>query len=363
MFRRTLPAKTADMTAIDEWELSEFTDRVIADLATTMHAATVVVGLRLGLYAAMAEAGPATPAELAAAAGCDERYMMEWLGAQAAAGYCEYDDETGRFALSEAQEACLADERNPLAAGQLIVSGLFKNSDRLAEAVRTGCGVPWAEQHHDLFAGFARFSRASYRAHLVDAWIPALAGVRARLGAGVMVADVGCGHGASTILLAQAYPKSTIVGFDPHRPSVEAARKAAVEAGVGDRVTFEVASAQDFPGAGYQLVCTLDALHDMGDPVGAATHIRSTLAGDGTWLLVEPMAGETVADNLTDVGRLYYAASTLVCTPSARSQPGGWALGAQASEAQLCGMCRRAGLTQFRRAAETRLHRVFDVKP
>lgn len=350
------------MTAIDEWELSEFTDRVIADLATAAHSATVVIGLRLGLYAAMAEAGPATPAVLAAAAGCDERYMIEWLGAQAAAGYCEYDDETGRFALSEAQEACLADEAGPLAAGLLMVSGLFKNEGRLAEAVRTGCGVPWAEQHHDLFAGFARFSRASYRSHLVDCWVPALDGVAAKLTAGAMVADVGCGHGASTIMLALAYPASTIVGFDPHRPSVEAARKAAVEAGVGDRVAFEVASAQDFPGSGYQLVCTLDALHDMGDPVGAATHIRSTLVGDGTWLLVEPMAGETVADNLTEVGQLYYAASTLVCTPSARSQPGGWALGAQASEAQLHGLCRRAGFTGFRRATETRLHRVFDVR-
>jgi SAM-dependent methyltransferase len=375
MLRWTLPAKTADMSelasesvipgGIDQWELSEFTDRMIADLATTMHAATVVVGLRLGLYAAMAEAGPATPAVLAAAAGCDERYMMEWLAAQAAAGYCEYDDETGRFALSEAQEACLADESSPafLAAGQLIVSGLLKNEDRLTEALRSGCGVAWADQHHDLAAGFARFSRASYRSHLVDSWVPALEGVAGRLAAGGLVADVGCGHGGSTTLLASAFPAATIVGFDPHRPSVEAARKAAVDAGAGDRVAFEVASAQDFPGSGYQLVCTFDALHDMGDPVGAATHIRSTLADDGTWLLVEPMAGETVADNLTDVGRLFYSASTLVCTPSARSQPGGWALGAQASEAQLRGLCRRAGLTRFRRAAETRLHRVYDVKP
>jgi SAM-dependent methyltransferase len=353
------------MTVIDAWELSEFTDRMIGDLAAAAHAATVVIGDRLGLYRALADAGPATPAEVAASAGCDERYVIEWLGAQAAAGYCEYDEETGRFALSEVQEACLADVDGPafLAAGMLIVSALFKNESRLAEAIRTGRGIAWAEQHEDLFHGFERFFRPSYLANLVGYWIPALDGVSARLAAGARVADVGCGHGAAAILLARAYPASTVVGFDPHRPSVEAARKAAVEAGVGDRVSFEVASAQDFPGTGYDLVCVLDALHDMGDPVGAATHIRSALAPSGTWLLVEPMAGETVADNLTEIGRLFYSASTLVCTPSARAQPGGWALGAQASEAQLRGMCRRAGFTSFRRATETRLHRVFDIRP
>jgi len=352
------------MTAIDEWDLSEFTDRVIADLATATHAATVVIGLRLGLYRTMADAGPATPAELAAAAGCDERYMIEWLNAQAAAGYCEHDPDTGRFSLSDAQEACLADEASPafLAAGLLIVSALFKNDARLAETIRTGRGFAWADHHSDLFAGFGRLHGTSYRANL-DCWIGSLDGMAARLAAGAFVADVGCGRGASTILLAGAYPAATIIGFDPHRPSIEAARKAAVDAGVGDRVTFEVASAQDFPGSGYDLVCVLDALHDMGDPVGAATHIHSALDPAGTWLLVEPMAGETVADNLTDIGRLYYSASTLVCTPAARAQPGGWALGAQASEAQLRGMCRRAGFTRFRRATETRMHRVFDVRP
>jgi SAM-dependent methyltransferase len=352
------------MTAIDEWDLSEFTDRVIADLAAATHAATVLIGVRLGLYRTMADAGPATPAEIAAAAGCDERYMIEWLHAQAAAGYCEYDPDTGRFALSDAQQACLAEESSPafLAAGLLIVSALFKSDTRLAETIRTGGGFAWAEHHDDLFAGFGRLFGSSYRANL-DCWIDSLDGVAARLAAGATVADVGCGRGASAILLAGAYPAATIVGFDPHRPSVEAARKAAVDAGVGDRVSFEVASAQDFPGSRYGLVCVLDALHDMGDPVGAAAHIRSALAPDGTWLLVEPMAGETVADNLNDVGRLYYSASTLVCTPAARAQSGGWALGAQASETQLRGMCRRAGFTRFRRATETRLHRVFDIRP
>lgn len=358
-------AKTERMTVIDQWELSEFTDRVLADLAVGLHAVTVVIGVRLGLYRTLAEEGPATPAEVAAAAGCDERYVIEWLAAQAAAGYCEYDQDIGRFWLSEAQTACLANSAGPafLAAGPLMVGALFKNEGRLAEVIRTGAGLAMAEQHHDLFTGLAGFFRSSYRSDLVTCWIPALDGMRTRLEAGARVADVGCGHGASTILLAQSYPNSSIVGFDPHRPSVRAARKAAVDAGVGDRVSFEVASAQDFPGAGYDLVCVLDALHDMGDPAGAATHIRAALAADGGWLLVEPMAGESIADNLNDVGRLYYAASTLVSTPSARAQPGGWALGAQASEAQLRGMCRRAGFTSFRRCAETRLHRVYDVRP
>lgn len=353
------------MTTLDAWELSEFSDRFMADLAAAAHAATVVLGDRLGLYRALADSGPATPAEVAAAAGCDERYVIEWCNAQAAAGYCEYDEETGRFSLSEVQEACLAAEGGSayLAAGMRIVRALFANEPRLTEAFRTGRGFAWGEHDPDLFAGFAAFHGAEYREHLLSTWIPALDGVAARLAAGTRVADVGCGHGTSTILLARAYPAITITGFDPHRSSVEAARKAAVDAGVGDRVSFEVAPAQDFPGTGYGLVCTLDALHEMGDPLGAAAHIRSTLDLDGTWLLVEPMAGESLSDNLNEVGRLGYAVSTLVSTPSARAQPGGWALGAQASETQLRGLCRRGGFTRFRRATETRLHRVFDIRP
>jgi SAM-dependent methyltransferase len=346
MLAATLPAKTDvydpagdAMTAIDQWELMEFSDRVIADLAAGAHTATVVVGVRLGLYRTMADAGPATPAELAAAASCDERYMIEWLAAQAAAGYCEYDPDTGRFSLSDAQEACLADESGAayLASGTMLVSAMVY-------------GDPWADHH-------------LREAQQVIRWIATLDGVAQRLADGARVADVCCRHGASTIALARAYPRSTFVGFDPHQPSVDTARKAAVEAGVGDRVSFEVAGAQDFPGAGFDLVCMLDALHDLGDPVGAAAHIRAALAPSGTWLLVEPMAGETLEDNLNDVGRLYYSMSTLVCIPTARAKPGGWALGAQASEAQLHGVCRRAGLTHFRRATETQLHRVFEVRP
>jgi SAM-dependent methyltransferase len=353
------------MTSAEHGEWRSFPDRVIADLATAAHAATVVVGDRLGLYRALAETGPATPAEVAASAECDERYVIEWLNAQAAAGYCGYEESTGRFFLTAEQAACLADEGGTrfLVPGMLVAAALFRAEARLADAFRDGSGVPWADHDDDLFDGIGRFLRSSYQSSLVDDWIPGLAGVPAKLAAGGRVADVGCGRGAAAILLAKAYPAASVVGFDPHRPSVEAARKAAVESGVGERVTFEEASAQDFPGTDYDLVCTLNMLHDLGDPLAAAGRIRAALGPDGAWLLVEPMAGECVRDNLNDVGRLFYSASALVCTPNARAQPGGWALGAQATEAQLRGMCERAGFTRFRRTAGTRLHRVFEVRP
>ena len=353
------------MTTIDENELHEFAGRFIADLGAASHAATVVLGDRLGLYKALASAGPATPAELAAAADCDERYIIEWLNAQAASGYCQYEPGTGRYWLSPVQAACLADDMGPafLAAGMTLAAAMFKDEDLLASAYRSGSGVGWGEHHADMFAGVERFFRPGYQASLIGSWIPALDGVPGRLQAGIDVADVGCGHGASTLLLAQAFPASRFTGFDAHPPSVEAARKAASAAGLGDRVSFEVASAQDFPGSGYGLACIFDALHDMGDPVGAASHIRSALAEDGTWLLVEPMAGESLADNLNPLGRVFYSASALVCTPCARSQPGGWALGNQASEAQLQEICARGGFTRFRRAAETPVNRVFEVCP
>jgi SAM-dependent methyltransferase len=245
-----------------------------------------------------------------------------------------------------------------------MVGAMFKDETHVRDAFRTGDGFAWGEHDHDLFHGVERFFRPGYVANLVTSWLPALDGVTAKLEAGTRVADVGCGHGASTIVLARAYPRSTFVGFDNHARSVEVARAAAVEAGVADRVTFEVASAQDFPGEGYELICIFDALHDMGDPVGAARHIRSALTPDGTWLLVEPMAGESVADNLAGpVARVFYSASTFICTPNAKSQPGGWALGAQASESQLRTICGQAGFSRFRRATETPVNRVLEVRP
>jgi SAM-dependent methyltransferase len=353
------------VTQLDETQLQEFAGRFITDLGAAQHAVTVVLGDRLGLYKSMAAAGPATAADLAATNGCDERYIAEWLKAQAASGYCEFDPTTGQYWLTPVQAACLADETHPafLAAGMLLPSAAFKDEPIIAEAFRTGQGIDWGGHNHDLYAGVERFFRPGYQANLLTSWIPALDGVQPQLQAGILVADVGCGHGASTILLAQAFPASTIVGFDSHAPSIEAARVAADKAGLAGRVRFETASAQDYPGSGYGLVCVFDALHDMGDPVGAARHIRGSLAADGTWLLVEPMAGETVADNLNPVGRLFYSASTVICTPSARSQPGGWALGSQASEAQLREICDQAGFTRFRRATETPVNRVLEVRP
>jgi SAM-dependent methyltransferase len=356
---------TEQREAPDEAALGDFMHRFIVDLAATHHAVTVAIGDELGLYRAMADTGPATDREIAAAAGCDERYLREWLNAQAASGYCEYDPSTDRYWLTPAQRACLADEDSPtfLAAGVFLAAALFKDEERLAEVVRTGAGLGWGEHHHDLYGGVERFFRPGYAANLVSNWLPALDGVVEKLTAGATVADIGCGYGASTILLAKAFPNSTVVGYDNHAPSIEAARAAATRAGVGDRVRFEVASAQDYPGTDYALVCIFDALHDMGDPVGAARHIRSSLAADGTWLLVEPMAGDSIADNLNPVGRLFYSASTLICTPSARSQAGGWALGAQATDSQLQAITAQAGFTRFRRAVDTPVNRIIEVRP
>jgi SAM-dependent methyltransferase len=349
----------------DQAALGEFVHRFIVDLGAAHHAVTVVVGDRLGLYRAVADAGPGTAHEIAAAAGCDERYTQEWLNAQAASGYCEYDASTDQYFLTPAQRVCLADEDSPifLTAGMFLAAALFKDEERVADAFRSGAGIGWGEHHHDLYVGVERFFRPGYAANLVSSWIPALDGVQAKLQEGATVADVGCGHGASTILLAQAYPNSTIIGFDNHAPSIDAARVAAEKAGVADRVRFEIASAQDFPGQGYALVCIFDALHDMGDPVGAARHIRSSLADDGTWLLVEPLAGDTVAENLNPLGRLFYSASTLVCTPSARSQPGGWALGAQATDKQLQSIAEQAGFRRFRRAVDAPVNRIIEIRP
>jgi SAM-dependent methyltransferase len=291
--------------------------------------------------------------------------VREWLRGQAAGGYVTYEASSDRYLLTEEQAFALAQEDSPAfvpGAFQLATAAV-KDEARIAEAFRTGGGVGWHEHHADLFQGTERFFRPGYNANLVSSWLPALDGVVAKLEAGSRVADVGCGHGASTIILAEHYPRSTFVGFDYHAPSIESARTAAAAAGVSDRCRFEIASAKDFPGTGYDLVACFDCLHDMGDPVGAAAHVLESLDGDGTWLLVEPFANDRVEDNLNPVGRVYYNASTLVCTPGSLAQEVGLALGAQAGEARLRDVVLAGGFTRFRRACETPFNLVFEARP
>jgi len=350
---------------IDEARLEQFINQFAGDFGAALHASTVVVGDKLGLYRCLADLGPATADALAAAADCDARLVQEWLNAQYVAGYCHHSDQTGTYWLSPEQEAVLADPGSPafLVGAMTIAAATAKDEEKVRDAFRTGNGLGWHEHHHDLFHGTERLFKPGYVANLVSAWIPALGDVEDKLRRGGSIADLGCGHGASTILLAREYPNCTISGFDYHQASVDIARKRAAEAGVADRVRFEVASAQDFPGTGFDLVCIFDALHDMGDPAGAARHIRRALADDGTWLLVEPMAGETLEDNANPVGRIFYSASTQICTPAAQAQPGGCALGAQVPEATLARLAADAGFGRFRRATETPFNRVFDVRP
>ncbi len=351
--------------AIDEARLDGLLHRVVLDLGATVHAANVVIGDKLGLYKELAELGPATPGELAARMGAPERFVAEWLAGQAAGGYVTYEPATGRYRLSEEQAFALADESSPAfvpGAFQLAAASI-RDEPAVTAAVRAGTGMAWQHHNDDVFQGCERFFRPAYAANLVDQWIPALDGVEERLLAGARVADVGCGHGVSTILLARAYPASSVVGFDAHGASVDWARKAASDAGVADLARFEVAAAADFPGSGYDLVCMFDCLHDMGDPVGAAEHVRASLAPGGTWLLVEPAAGDCVEDNFNPVGRAYYGFSTLLCVPSSLSQQAGLALGAQAGEARLREVAAQAGFTSFHRAAQTPFNHVYEARP
>jgi len=355
---------TEQTAAMDEAKVEQFVGQALGGLGAALHASTVVIGDRLGLYKALAE-GPADAAMLAARTGCDRRYLQEWLDAQAASSYCHYNAATGEYSLDAVQALCLADDASPafLPGGMLLAAAGAKDADHIAEAFRTGTGFGWGEHHHDLFDGCERFFRPGYIANLVTGWLPALDGVVDKLTAGATVADVGCGHGASTILMAEAFPASHFHGFDVHAESIEQAKRRATAAGVDDRVTFTAAGAGDFPGSGYDLVCIFDALHDMGDPEGAAQHIRDVLAADGTWMIVEPAAGDRPEDNHNPVGRVYYSASTLFCTPASRSQPVGLALGAQAGQGRVEAIVRSAGFTRTRRAAETPLNYVLEARP
>jgi SAM-dependent methyltransferase len=349
--------------AIDPGKLNEFVGKAIGDLGATLGAALVVIGDKLGLYRAMKH-GPVTSAELAKKTDTHERYVREWLAAQAAAGYVSYDPKTGRYFLSEEQAECLTNEESPacVLGGFQAMLAAVKSSPKVMNGFRTGEGVGWHEHDADLFHGTERFFRPGYNANLVGSWIPALEDVVAKLESGATVADIGCGHGASTIILAKAFPKSEFRGFDYHKPSVDAATERAREAGVADRVTFEVASAKDYPGS-YDLVAFFDCLHDMGDPVGAAAHVRQSLGRDGTWMLVEPFANDAVEENLNPIGRVFYSASTLVCCPASLSQEVGAALGAQAGEARMRELTQKAGFTRFRRATQTPFNLVYEIRP
>ena len=349
--------------AIDEARLNEFMGNFVRDMGAVAHASTVVIGDQLGLYKALAKA-PMTAAELAQATGTDARYVLEWASAQAASGYAGYDSATQKFSLSEEQAFALAVEGSPafIPGGFQCAMAMFAAVPRLIEAFRSGAGMGWHEQHPALFAGTERFFRPGYVANLVGNWIPALDGVDAKLKAGARVADVGCGHGASTVIMAQAYPKSSFTGFDYHEPSIAFARAAASNAGVADRVRFEVSKAQDFPGGDYDLVAMFDCLHDMGDPVGAARHVRQALKPDGTWMLVEPFANDRLEDNLNPIGRIFYSASTCICTPASRAQEVGLCLGAQAGEARLRSVTSKGGFSHLRRATETPFNMIFEVR-
>jgi len=355
---------TSASQPLDQMKLHEFVMKAVGEMGAAMNAALIVIGDKLGLYKAMSGAGPMTSAELAKKTGTAERYVREWLASQAAGGFVTYDAATGKYTLPPEQALALADETSPVFLPGFfeIVAACTKDEAKITDAFRSGKGVGWHEHDHGLFAGTERFFRPNYRAHLVSEWLPALGDTEAKLKAGAKVADVGCGLGTSTILMAQAYPKSTFVGFDYHDGSIKMAREAAAKAGVGDRVKFEVAKAKDYPGKGFELVAFFDCLHDMGDPEGAARHVKESMASDGAWMIVEPFANDKLEDNLNPIGRVYYAASTMLCTPASLSQEVGLALGAQAGEGRLSKILKAAGFSRVRRAAATPFNIVLEAR-
>jgi len=355
---------SAPASALDMNKLNAFIGQFVTDLGASVHAGMVVIGEKLGLYKALA-AGPMSPAELAAKTGTDERYLREWLASQAAGGYITYDDVTNQFHLTQEQAFTLADDNSPayLPGAFELALGSLAAVPRIAESFRTGAGMGWHEHDDGVFHGCEKFFRPGYAANLVTSWIPSLHDVKQKLEAGARVADVGCGKGASTVLMARAFPNSRFIGFDYHDKSIEAARESAKRQGVADRVSFDVSKAKDFPGRDYDFVAVFDCLHDMGDPAGAAAHVRRSLAKDGTWMIVEPFANDHLKDNLNPVGRVYYSFSTLLCTPCSRSQEVALCLGAQAGEARIREVVTSAGFSRFRRATETPFNIVYEARP
>jgi 2-polyprenyl-3-methyl-5-hydroxy-6-metoxy-1,4-benzoquinol methylase len=351
-------------TAVDESKLNDFIGKIVADVGATMSSILVVVGDELGLYRILRDKGPLRPAELADNAGIAERYAREWLDAQASAGYLTYDPEGGRYRIEPEQAAAFCDPDSPAFVPGFfqVAAAMWAGREAVTERFRTGAGFSWGEHHPCLFEGTARFFRSSYIGNLMSTWIPALEGVEAKLRAGARVADVGCGLGASTILMAKAFPASRFWGFDSHPESIEAARRRARQEGVDDRVVFEVAKSTSYPGDGYDLIAHFDCLHDMEDPTGAARHARRTIAPDGTWMIVEPFAADRPEQNHNPVGRVFYSASTMICVPHSLSQ-GGPALGAQAGEARLRKVVEAGGFSRFRRATATPFNLVLEARP
>ena len=354
---------SAPRPALDMNKLNAFIGQFVGDLGAAVHAGMVVIGEKLGLYKALA-AEPMTSSELAARTHTDERYVREWLASQAAGGYVGYDEKTNQFSLSEEQVFALANDDSPayLPGAFELALGSLASVPRITESFRTGAGMGWHEHDESVFHGCEKFFRPGYSANLVSAWIPSLQGVRQKMESGARVVDVGCGKGASTILMAKAFPKSHFYGFDYHDKSIDAAREIAKREGLGDRVSFDVAKASEYPGRDYDFVAFFDCLHDMGDPVGAAKHVRQSLDNDGTWMIVEPFANDRLKDNLNPVGRVYYSFSTLLCTPCSRSQEVGLCLGAQAGEKAIKEVVTSAGFGHFRRATETPFNIVYEAR-
>ena len=358
-------ATQAVVPALDMGKLEAFMGRAVGDMGAAMHSVLILLGDRLGLYKAMGDSQPVTPAELAAKTGTTERYVREWLNANAASGYVVYDPATATYTLPVEQALALAVENSPafLPGAFQIISSMFQDASKIEDAFRTGKGVGWHEHHHDLFHGTERFFRPGYIANLTSSWIPALDGVEAKLKAGGKIADIGCGLGASAILMAKAYPNSEVFGFDYHAGSIDLAREAAQREGVADRVHFAVAAAKSYPGKDYDLVAFFDCLHDMGDPAGAAAYVRSTLKPDGTWMIVEPFAEDATEANHNPIGRVFYSASTMLCVPASMSQEVGAALGAQAGEKRISEVVKAGGFTRFKRATQTPFNLVFEARP
>jgi SAM-dependent methyltransferase len=349
---------------LNETKLHEFLGKMIGDMGAAIGTALVLIGDRLGLYKTLAALGPLTSHQLAEQTGTAERYVREWLAGQAASGYVEHHPDTNQFSMTPEQAAVFANEDSPayVCGGFYSIASVIADESKITDAFRTGDGVAWSDRHPCLFCGTAKFFRPGYRVHLISSWIPALKGVKEKLEGSAEVADVGCGHGHSTLIMAEAFPNTQFVGFDIHGPSIEEASRLAKEMGLTN-VRFEVASAKTYPGHRYDLVTFFDCLHDMGDPVGAAAHVKASLDNEGTWLIVEPFANDNLEDNLNPIGRVYYGFSTTVCTPASLSQEVGLALGTQAGEARLKDVVTSGGFTRFRRATETPLNLILEAKP